>query len=112
MELKIIEPIYNYSKCFNNPDEFNLWYTKNKAMVDEMTTHKLNKLYHIDGYKITRIKNILMLKKYDKNKINVFTEIDNIKNDICEMKETINKIILFLRANEEGVAGLSTECNK
>ena len=112
MELKIIEPIQHYSKCFNSPDGFNLLYSKNKALVDEMTTHKLNKLYHIDGYRITRIKNVLMLKKYDKNKMCVVDEIENIKNDISEMKETINKIILILRPNEEGVAGLSTECNK
>ena len=100
MELKIIEPIQHYSKCFNSSDEFNLWYSKNKAMVDELTTHKLNQLYHIDGYRITRIKNVLMLKKYDKNKMCVVDEIENIKNDISEMKETINKIILFLRPNE------------
>ena len=110
MELKIIEPIQHYSKEFNSVDEFNLWYSKNKALVDEMTTHKLNKLYHIDGYRITRIKNVLMLKKYDKNKLNVedlqeqsltmSNEIENMKNDISEIKETINKIILFLRPSE------------
>ena len=100
MELKIIEPIQHYSKEFNSVDEFNLWYSKNKALVDDMTTHKLNKLYHIDGYRITRIKNVLMLKKYDKNKLNVEEEIENMKNDISEIKETINKIILFLKPNE------------
>ena len=100
MELKIIEPIQHYSKCFNSPDEFNLWYSKNKASVDEMTTHKLNKLYHIEGYRITRIKNVLMLKKFDKNKMNVEEEIENMKNDISEIKETINKIILFLRSSD------------
>lgn len=100
MELKIIEPIQHYSKEFNSVDEFNLWYSKNKALVDDMTTHKLNKLYHIDGYRITRIKNVLMLKKYDKNKLNVEDEIENMKNDISEIKETINKIILFLRPSE------------
>ena len=67
MELKIIEPIQHYSKEFNSADEFNIWYSKNKAIVDKLTTHKLNKMYHIDGYRITRIKNELMLKKYDKN---------------------------------------------
>lgn len=63
MQIKIIEPIKEYSKVFNSPDEFNLWYTKNKDEMDNMTTHKLNKLYKIEGYRITKIKNVLMLKK-------------------------------------------------
>ena len=63
MQIKIIEPIKEFSKVFNSPDEFNLWYTKNKDEMDNMTTHKLNKLYKIEGYRITKIKNVLMLKK-------------------------------------------------
>ncbi len=100
MELKVIEPIQHYSKEFNTPDEFNLWYSKNKASVDELTTHKLNKMYHIDGYRITRIKNQLMLKKWDKNKVNIEEEMDNIKNDIKNLQDAVNKIILYLKPNE------------
>ena len=63
MTLKIIEPIRDYLKVFSSPDEFNIWYTKNKEEVDTLTTHKLNKMYKIEGYRITKIKNVLMLKK-------------------------------------------------
>ena len=63
MSIKIIEPIKQYLKVFNSPDEFNIWYTKNKDEVDTLTTHKLNKMYKIEGYRITKIKNVLMLKK-------------------------------------------------
>ena len=58
MTLKIIEPIRDYLKVFNSADEFNIWYTKNKDEVDSLTTHKLNKLYKIQGYRITKIKGI------------------------------------------------------
>lgn len=97
MELKVIEPIEHYNKEFNTVDEFNMWYAKNKSSVDALTTHKLNKLYHVEGYRITKIKGELMLKKWDKNKLNVEDELDNIKIEIKEMKETINSIILYLK---------------
>ncbi len=109
MEIKVIEPIKNYLKEFNNPVEFNLWYAKNKDEVDKLTTHKLNKMYHIMGYRITKIKGELMLKKVSKLKNNEQEEVlkDEIHDDIvelkCEMekiKETINKIIEFINVNQ------------
>ena len=71
MEVKVIEPIKNYIKEFNKPVEFNLWYAKHKDEVDALTTHKLNKMYHIEGYRITKIKGELMLKvdKHIKEKV-------------------------------------------
>ena len=66
MDIKVIGPIKEYLKMFNGPDDFNIWYAKNKDDVDKLTTHKLNKMYHIDGYRITKIKGILCLKKDEK----------------------------------------------
>ena len=100
MQIKIIEPIKEYSKVFNSPDEFNLWYTKNKDEMDNMTTHKLNKLYKIEGYRITKIKNVLMLKK-DSQSTNTTTipttnTIEQLKDEITKIKDTINQIISYL----------------
>lgn len=64
-EIKILQPITNYIKEFDSPDEFNLFYNKHKEEIDSTTTHKLNKLYHIKGYRITKIKDVLMLKKHE-----------------------------------------------
>ena len=69
-DIKIIEPIKNYLKEFKTVDEFNLWYNKNKDEIDSLTTHKLNKMYHIDGYRITKIKGKLCLKKFEDKTIN------------------------------------------
>ncbi len=52
MEVKVIGPIKEYLKTFNTPDEFNLWYAKNKDEIDKITTHKLNKMYYIEGFRI------------------------------------------------------------
>lgn len=110
MDLKVIEPIKTYLKEFSSPDEFNLFYAKNKADIDSQTTHKLNKMYHIKGYRITKIKNVLMLKKWDEaantrclrqtedehSKENINDKIEELNNDISSMKEAINKIIQYL----------------
>ena len=99
--IKIIEPIKKCIKTFKTTDEFNLWYIKNKNEIDSLTTHKLNKLYHIEGYRITKIKGELKLKKVNEkikeDKFNEYhEEIDNIKNDIQKIKSTIKEIINYV----------------
>ena len=121
MDVKVIGPIKEYLKTFNGPDEFNIWYAKNKDEVDKITTHKLNKMYHIDGFRITKIKGVLCLKKDTKKPANVetneagnanesennseqineiidhqetlSTEIEQIKRDIISIKSAINEIV-------------------
>lgn len=109
MEVKVIEPIKNYLKEFNTPVEFNLWYAKNKDEVDKLTTHKLNKMYHIVGYRITKIKGILMLKEDKKVKNDEENEdIYELKAELERIKETVNKIIEFINANFQGTIEVST----
>ena len=105
MELKVIEPIKNYIKEFNSPVEFNLWYAKHKEEVDSLTTHKLNKMYHIDGYRITKIKGELMLKidrnvkdktLNDEESVDIHEEINELRNEIKNIKDTVNHLIEFI----------------
>ena len=103
MDLKVIEPIKTYLKEFDSPDEFNLFYAKNKSNIDSQTTHKLNKMYHIKGYRITKIKNVLMLKKWDEmqpSKETINDKIEELNNEISSMKDAINKIIQYLNHDE------------
>lgn len=117
MEVKVIGPIKEYLKTFNTPDEFNLWYAKNKDEIDKITTHKLNKMYYIDGYRITKIKGVLCLKKAVKKPVDesnsnpdsneseiediakhyvqeaINNEIQQLKTDIIAIKTAINEII-------------------
>ena len=110
MDLKVIEPIKNYLKEFKTVDEFNLWYSKNKEEVDKLTTHKLNKMYKIDGYRITKIKGVLMLKKWvekdekEIGKASPRTEsIEELRNEINEIRNTVNKIISFLQESSSSI---------
>ena len=105
MDLQVIEPIKHYLKEFNNPVEFNLWYSKNKEEVDKQTTHKLNKMYHINGYRITKIKGVLMLKedrktKEEDRKHELIDDINELRNDITNIKETVNKLIDFINGKD------------
>ncbi len=103
-EIKILQPITNYIKEFESPDEFNLFYNKHKEEIDSTTTHKLNKLYHIRGYRITKIKDVLMLKKHEEKKHEEKKEEEpemNVQDEIRQMKETINKIIQFLNPPQD-----------
>lgn len=95
MDVKIIEPIKHFIKEFNTPEEFNMWYKMNKKEMDELTTHKLNKLYHINGYRITKRKGELMLKIYGENKKNEnSSNEENLQNDdrITEIENNIEQI--------------------
>ena len=99
MDLKVIEPIKNYIKEFNSPVEFNLWYAKHKDEVDSLTTHKLNKMYHIDNYRITKIKGELMLKvdrKVKEKSEESEDEINELRNEIKNIKDTVNHLIEFI----------------
>ena len=105
MDLKVIEPIKNYIKEFNSPVEFNLWYDKHKDEVDSLTTHKLNKMYLIKDYRITKIKGELMLKKdpklKEKEKLEatndeIHEEINELREEINKIRDAVNKLIEFV----------------
>ncbi len=111
MELQVIEPIKNYLKEFHSPEEFNVWYMKNKDEVDKLTTHKLNKMYKIDDYRITKIKGVLMLKKDRVKKCDeeqkdnsgdieaLYSEVKTLKEAYCELKNKLNQLIELVNKN-------------
>ena len=109
MTLRIIEPIRDYLKVFNSPDEFNIWYTKNKDEVDSLTTNRLNKLYKIKGYRITKIKGTLMLKKsseqdnVNQNSVNSPLIPEDLLEEIKNIKSTVNQIIEYLNGNQQHI---------
>ena len=97
MDLRVIEPVNKYIKEFESPEEFNVFYAKNKDEIDSQTTHMLNKKYHIKGLVITKIKGELCLKKpwIKKNK----EESSDLEDRVKRLEETVNKIIDLLQPN-------------
>ena len=118
MDVKVLQPVTTYIKTFKTVDEFNLLYNKNKAELDAQTTQMLNKKYLVEGYRLTKIKNELMLRKYDDTMKRYFSrkdeqdlhdnlrdeiqsQIDELRTDINSIKDSVNKIILYLNPDAE-----------
>ena len=102
MDLKIIEPVQKYVKEFESPEEFNVFYAKNKDEIDSQTTHMLNKKYHIKGLVITKIKGELCLKKpwIKKNKEeSSAVDFTSLEVRVKRLEETVNKIIDLIQPN-------------
>ena len=118
MSVKIIAPVTAYIKTFRSPDEFTLFYSAHKAEMDAQSTQMLNKLYHVEGFRITKIKNELMLKKYDDTQKRYFSkkdehdlyeslrdelqsQIDELHRNIDAIKSSVNNIIKFLNPDAD-----------
>ena len=99
MDLKIIEPVQKYVKEFESPEEFNVFYAKNKDEIDSQTTHMLNKKYHIKGLVITKIKGELCLKKPWIKKNNNNESSNDLEVRVKRLEETVNKIIDLIQPN-------------
>ena len=98
MDLKIIGPIKSPLKEFDSVDEFNIYYHKHKDEMDTETTHSLNKKFKINGYRITKIKGVLCLKKdrnvkHEEEAPSETPSISEIMERIQKLEETVNKII-------------------
>ena len=117
MDVPIVESIRSPTHVFETVDEFNMYYHKHKSEMDALTTNKLNKMYQIKDYKITKLNGVLSLKRWDKKKDKAYysqkdqdefvTEELNVLKDtmqkqIDDIKDSVNKIISFLTPNQEG----------
>lgn len=104
--VKIIEPFQpSVIKC-ENKEDFSAIINSEPEKYSEMTTQKLNKLFHIPGYKITKIKGEICLRSIkaceklteESNDLELLKqEITNIKvafNQLSEQLETIKHLIL------------------
>ena len=124
MDVKVVEPIQSPMKELNNVDEFNLFYHNHKDEMMETTTHRLNKMYKINGYRITKIRGELCLKKV-REAVKQKSEVDdrqsrgeadgnddddtvNIETRLQRLEEVVNEIIDALN----GEAPAPTVMNK
>ena len=94
--LKVLEPIQLDVKTFQDKSEFEMFYNSHKDEFESSTTTKLNRMYKIPGYRITRQKQQLCLKKdYTKGsgKGTVTEEsserFQELTDKVLELEETI-----------------------
>ena len=90
--LKVIEPIQIDVKTFQDKNEFEMFYNSHKNEFENCTTTKLNRMYKIPGYRITRQKEVLCLKK-DYTKNNKQESDDDNSQKFDELKDELTKMI-------------------
>ena len=98
--LKVLEPIQLDVKTFQDKQEFELFFNSHKNEFENSTTTRLNRMYKIPGYRISRVKDELCLKKdYTKNNLGNSSNIDS--QQIEELEEKIMKSLEEERGNTE-----------
>ena len=90
--IPLIEPIKE-KREFESPTEFDKYYQEHKKELEEKTTHKLNKMFNIPGYRITKIKGVLSLKNIPQSRVTSTMRIDSLELKITEMKDRLNQCI-------------------
>ena len=98
--LKVLEPIQLDVKTFKDKQEFELFFNSHKNEFENSTTTRLNRMYKIPGYRISRVKDELCLKKdYTKNNLGNSSNIDS--QQIEELEEKLMKSLEEERGNTE-----------
>ena len=111
-KIPLIEPVKE-RKEFGSVDEFNIFYNEHKDEFNTLTTCKLNKKYHVPGYRITKIKGVVSLKNIPESRItfqdklealnermtNVETKVNTILKRMNEIIDTVNKTVTTLNTN-------------
>ena len=110
--LNVIEPIQIDVKTFQDKNEFEMFYNSHKNEFENCTTTKLNRMYKIPGYRITRQKEVLCLKK-DYTKNNKQESDDDNTQKFDELKDELTKMIeeIKLYFNSE-IAKINTRYKK
>jgi hypothetical protein len=134
MDLNVVEPISEALKTFHTKEEFNRFYQQNKEKLDAITTHKLNKMYHIEGYHITKLKahEGLSLKKWegpryikndDMNKLekaltlseqalNVSENVQDLESKLQEQADMMDNMEAGIAACCKQVSAVMKECEE
>ena len=104
-EIKVIEKFSPNITSFESKEEFIEYLSDHKDEMDKLTTQKLNKMFNIKGYRITKLNGEISLRSVTKeiesnnvtpeNNSRLFelkSEYDEVKRDIIEMKKEIDGI--------------------
>ena len=90
--IPLIEPIKE-KREFSSPEEFDKFYQAHKDELNSKTTHKLNKMFNIPGYRITKLKGVLSLKNIPQSRITSTMKLETLELKVNEMKDRLNQCI-------------------
>ena len=108
IDIKVIEPFRPEVIHFDTIDEFKEYLTDNKEEMESMTTQKLNKSFKIDGYTITKLKDVGISLKKKRNVVEESINDTETKDKVDRCINAVNQCIEQLDAikrilNERGL---------
>jgi hypothetical protein len=93
--VQILKPITE-TITFKNENQFSEYYTLHKEELDKINTNKLNKMFLVPEFKITKVKGVLSLKSLTPSKVNHTVKLNDQDIRITELETKINQIIEVL----------------
>ena len=92
-QLRIIEPFNPTEKIeCEDKDDFIQIINNDIEKYNSMTTQKLNKIFIIPGYKVTKIKGEICLRAIKENVNNENNELNELHSEIFQLKKDIRDI--------------------
>lgn len=93
VEIKIIERFSPEVIKLQTPTEFFEYIQEDLDNYKTITTQKLNKMFDVDGYRVTKIKGEIHLKKSDLKDQNEISDLKDAINDLAEQLEAIKEVL-------------------
>ena len=88
--MNLLEKYSPEMTIFETPKEFEQYLTEHKDELDAMTTIKLNRIYLIRGYRITKLKGVISLRKLGTNEFtNDFPVESPLHDRVVELEEQV-----------------------
>jgi hypothetical protein len=93
--IPVLKPITE-TITFKDADEFNEYYSLHREEMDVLGTCKLNKMYLVPEFKITRLKGVLSLKLLTPSKVNHTIKLNDQEARITELERKIIRLRDFI----------------
>ena len=97
-EITVLEPFSPEIITFDSIDEFKEYLAENEKSMNELSTIKLNKQYKIEGYKITKLKGVISLKKikYIEQDNELDYRVSEIEDALLTLSNKVDTIVSLL----------------
>ncbi len=109
LNIKVIEPFTSDIIEFDNIEQFNDYINRDLEKYTSLTTQKLNKMFHVPGYRITKINKEIGLRKVDTSKGCLSHEVANSLNPVNKDSISLLKNMVETLINE--VSRIDNEVN-
>jgi viroplasmin and RNaseH domain-containing protein len=104
--IEFISPPSNELREFDSKEHLEKYFTKHSSEIENMTANRMNRMFRLLGYRITRRKGIIKLKPerdYENKmtdripKSDLLKEIEELRTKIKQQNDIINLILATLQ---------------